>query len=50
MTDDETADVLRKAIDAYLEEVDPEDLDSDDLSWVLVNALSAAGAEKAATQ
>ncbi len=43
MTDDETAEVLREAIDAYLAEVDPEDLDFDDLAWVLVNALGRAG-------
>ncbi|MFD7079084.1 MULTISPECIES: hypothetical protein [unclassified Streptomyces] len=42
MNDDETADALREAIDAYLTEVDPEDLDSDDLAWALVNALRNA--------
>ncbi|MFB9594040.1 hypothetical protein [Streptomyces racemochromogenes] len=42
MTDDETADVLRETIDAYLTEVDPEDLDSDDLAWTLVSALRRA--------
>ncbi|MGW6617844.1 hypothetical protein ACWGA0_30875 [Streptomyces erythrochromogenes] len=42
MTDDERADALRDGIDAYLGEVDPEDLDSDDLAWTLVNALRRA--------
>ncbi|WP_159040709.1 MULTISPECIES: hypothetical protein [unclassified Streptomyces] len=49
MTDDEKADVLRDAIDAYLGEVHPDDLDSDDLSWVLVTALDQAE-KKAAAQ
>ncbi|MEW2374194.1 hypothetical protein AB0940_33280 [Streptomyces sp. NPDC006656] len=42
MTDNETADVLREAIDAYLGEVEPEDIDSDDLAWVLVAELGRA--------
>ncbi|MFD9007752.1 hypothetical protein [Streptomyces sp. NBC_01232] len=46
MTDDEKAEVLREAIEAYLGEVDAEDLDSDDLSWTLVNALRSAEAAK----
>ncbi|MET9694835.1 hypothetical protein ABZY81_41705 [Streptomyces sp. NPDC006514] len=46
MTDDEKADVLREAIEAYLGEVDAEDLDSDDLAWTLVHALRRAEAAK----
>ncbi|MFE5720608.1 hypothetical protein [Streptomyces erythrochromogenes] len=42
----ETADVLREAIEAYLGEVDADDLDSDDLSWTLVDALRRAEAGK----
>ncbi|MCB5181515.1 hypothetical protein [Streptomyces antimicrobicus] len=42
MTDEETADVLRDTIDAYLNEVDPDYLDSDDLAWSLVHALRRA--------
>ncbi|MFD4866229.1 hypothetical protein [Streptomyces sp. NPDC058412] len=41
-TDDEKAEVLREAIEAYLDAVGDEDLDSDDLSWTLVNALRRA--------
>ncbi|MFI6006916.1 hypothetical protein ACIA98_42435 [Streptomyces sp. NPDC051366] len=48
MNDDESADVLRAAIDAYLTEVGPEELDSDDLAWVLVNALRRATERRAA--
>lgn len=44
MTDDDTADVLRDAIDAYF---DIEETDTDDLVWVLVRALWQAE-EKAA--
>ncbi|MFI8345250.1 hypothetical protein ACIF8W_35055 [Streptomyces sp. NPDC085639] len=46
MTDEEKADVLREAIEAYLGEVDAEDLDADDLSWVLVRALHHVEAAK----
>ncbi|MDA5284744.1 hypothetical protein [Streptomyces sp. Isolate_45] len=46
MTDDETADVLRDGIDAFLMEVDPEELDSDDLAWALVRALNRAKAAR----
>ncbi|MET9607082.1 hypothetical protein ABZZ17_18690 [Streptomyces sp. NPDC006512] len=42
MTDDEIADVLRDGIDAFLTEVDPEDLDADDLAWALVRRLRRA--------
>ncbi|MFB7982774.1 hypothetical protein [Streptomyces vinaceus] len=42
MNDDETADVLREAIEAYLTEADTEELDADDLAWNLVNALRSA--------
>ncbi|MEU3778908.1 hypothetical protein AB0F11_38040 [Streptomyces sp. NPDC032472] len=42
MTDDEKASVIMEAIEAYLAEVNPEDLDSDDLSWTIVRALSRA--------
>ncbi|MFE2274576.1 hypothetical protein ACFXB4_35830 [Streptomyces lavendulae] len=48
MNDDETADVLREAIDAYLTEANPEDLDADDLAWNLVNALRSARERQAA--
>ncbi|MFI9064472.1 hypothetical protein ACIGQE_21815 [Streptomyces sp. NPDC053429] len=48
MTDTETADVLREGIDAYLREVDPEALDSDDLAWVLVAVLGRARERQAA--
>ncbi|MFB6578752.1 hypothetical protein ACFCYC_15270 [Streptomyces sp. NPDC056402] len=47
MMDDEKADVLREAIDAYLGEVDAEGLDSDDLSWTLVAVLRRAEEERA---
>ncbi|MFJ4866952.1 hypothetical protein [Streptomyces sp. NPDC088748] len=48
MTDDEKADVLREAIEAYLGEADAEELDSADLSWTLVDALRRAEAAKSA--
>ncbi|MFJ9551120.1 hypothetical protein [Streptomyces erythrochromogenes] len=46
MTDDEKADVLREAIEAYRGEVDAVDLDADVLAWTLVNALRRAEAAK----
>ncbi|GAA3282982.1 hypothetical protein [Streptomyces lavendulae] len=42
MTDDDLADALRDAIDTYLTDVDPHELESDDLSWTLVRALRRA--------
>ncbi|MFJ6484545.1 MULTISPECIES: hypothetical protein [unclassified Streptomyces] len=45
MTDGEKAEVPGEAIGAYyLAEVAADDLDSDDLSWTLVDALRRAGA------
>ncbi|MFD7785485.1 hypothetical protein ACFV4Q_20690 [Streptomyces nojiriensis] len=46
MTEDEKADVLREAIEAYLGEVDAEDLDADDLAWMPVRALRRVEAAK----
>ncbi|MFD6879701.1 MULTISPECIES: hypothetical protein [unclassified Streptomyces] len=46
MTDDETADVLREGIEAFLTEVDPDEMDYDDLAWSLVRALRRAEAAR----
>lgn len=44
VSDDEKADVLLQAIEGYLAEAYVDDIDADDLSWVLVRALRRAGA------
>jgi hypothetical protein len=40
---EQLADVLRDALDAYFQEVGPQDTDTDDLAWTLVTALKRAG-------
>ncbi|WP_086564291.1 hypothetical protein [Streptomyces africanus] len=34
-----TAEVLGEALEAYFQEVDPEEADTDDMAWTLVRAL-----------
>lgn len=41
-TSDALADILRSTLDAYFEEVDPEEADTDDMAWTLVRAIERA--------
>ncbi|MFJ7260341.1 hypothetical protein ACIQV2_09250 [Streptomyces globosus] len=42
MTDDEKAEVICDAIDAFFADVDSDDWESDDLAWVIVRAMNQA--------
>ncbi|MFD0374603.1 hypothetical protein [Streptomyces sp. NPDC127112] len=47
-TDDEMADVLSQTIDAYLADMEGEDVDTDDLALNLVTALRSADVRRRA--
>ncbi|MFE2346437.1 hypothetical protein [Kitasatospora cineracea] len=38
------ADLISARLDAYFEEVDPEDADTDDMAWSVLSHLERAGA------
>lgn len=40
---EQTAEILGNALEAYFAEVDPEEADTDDMAWTLVRALGRAG-------
>ncbi|GAA1574577.1 hypothetical protein GCM10009731_30640 [Streptomyces globosus] len=42
VTDDEKAEVICDAIDAFFADVDSDDWESDELAWVIVRAMNQA--------
>jgi hypothetical protein len=46
LTDDQLANIIRDALDAYLNEVEPGDEDTDDMAHVITRAIRKAEATR----